>query len=358
VRGTQCNCLPIPGASAPPAITDPPEPIRVSSPEVVITSPVVQQALADLSDIWQDKATAVLVSAPPGSGKENFALSIPYGSGRRGDSIPTVSLADGTLAQQEKLILGYQQDDGSIVDGMLAKAKGFAVFIDEAHYPLKKPGMRAKLLRALEAKEYFPAASMQLRKVEDVQWLFASSLPLDAAKDSLGQSKPNDFWTRMSHMIRIEHPLRISGDQEIVLRNLFTFFWWDRIKSHFAIDPAKVLSTAKEPDDLRDDNISDQLSRGYVRIMLEEDSLNRLAGAFFVEMMNTIGGESLPEVSIRGLRSMVSRVFSRCVSAVTSGSKNEWGAVFAEPSSAVDEKVNKYICKVIRETQQIARLRS
>lgn len=356
-RAAKCGCLPIPGSTKLSMTDRDLEPIVVNAPEVVITSPVVERALTDLSDVWQDKATAVLISAPPGSGKENFALSIPYGSGRKGDTVPAISLADGTPERQEKLILGYQQEDGTIVDGMLARAKDFSVFVDEAHYPDDGPGLRAKLLRALEAREYYPVGSTQPRAVENVQWVFASSRPLDGGEKSLATSEPNDFWTRMSHLVRIEHPFQVSGGHQDMLKDYFRFFWWDRVGSHFGIDPARVPSRRRRPRDLRDDGIADQLNQGFVLAMLEDEPLDELAEAFSRELIKTIGTESLQEVSIRGLRSMVSRIFSRCVGAVTSNSKDAWGAVFGVSPARASDEVRGYMRKTILDTQQIAKLR-
>lgn len=368
-RGTLCNCIPIPGKPVKRKSDDPKEPIGVCSPEVVISSPVVENALGSLSDIWQDKAHAILVSGPPGSGKENFALSIPYGSGRKSNDnerIPTISLANGTPEQQEKQIFGYQQTDGSIEDGMLAKAKGSAIFIDEAHYPLDGPGVRSSLLRALEAKEYYPVDSLVLRRVDDVQWVFASSLPLDGSERSLSDVPPDDFWTRMTHQVRIEHPLDmkaylhngikgfdlISKRQENVLRDLFKFFWWDRTKDHFGIDPARVFREEKA-DDLRGGDSSDKLAQSFVKVLLKETALNEIAGVFAKGLMTTVESQSLTEVSVRGLRSMVSHIFSKCVGYVTSGIYDKYGLVFTY-DGVIKEELAKHLKKMAEYRKRIA----
>ncbi len=397
MRGALCDCLPIPGPPIKRKSGDPEEPVGVYSPEVVISSPVVQSALHSLSNIWQDKAHAILISSPPGSGKELFAQSIPYGSGIKkhddGKRIPTISLANGLPSEQERQILGYQQDDGSIVDGLLAKANGAAMFIDEAHYPLRESGVRASLLRPLEAKEYYPVKSLKLRRADDVQWIFASSLPLEG-KDSLSKVPPDDFWTRMTHQIRIEHPLdrhefmpdgaswptRIWPNPETTERqkkavaDLFKFFWWDRTESHFGIKPVKVLMEKEKTEsyDLRTEDVAEQLFHGYIQTLLKQAPLDKIAELFAAALMKEVGGKSLTDVSIRGLRSMVSRIFSECVGLVTSGSLSSYGVLFRpekEPVGHTAEKWNNMrtdakkiveedIYNVIREIQQIARLKS
>jgi hypothetical protein len=338
------------------------------------------------------------VSGPPGSGKENFALSIPYGSGfKKHDDdkrIPTISLANGLPAQQEKQILGYQQDDGSIVDGLLAEATGTAIFVDEAHYPANKPGVRPALLRALEAKEYYPVGSLKLRRADKVQWIFASSLPLDKSKNSLSKVPPDDFWTRMTHQIRIEHPLdqseflprganrftdfkhrsRAAELQKKCVADLFKFFWWDRVKSHFDIDPVAVLAEggSSGTDSGTSLNASDRLYRGYVRGLTDETPLSKVATLFASALMKEVGSISLAEVSIRGLRSMVSRIFSKCVGLVTSGNLGSYGVLFRpekEPDgyqpgewstmkATAEKTAEEDIYSVIHEIQQIARLKS
>ncbi|HOZ46601.1 MAG TPA: sigma 54-interacting transcriptional regulator [Candidatus Hydrogenedentes bacterium] len=366
VRGALCNCIPIPGKPIKKRTGEPEEPVGVYSPEVVVTSPSVQETLKALSDVWQDRAKAVLVSGPPGSGKERYALSIPYGSGRTKEDVPTISLASGSTNNLERQIFGYRQEDGSIEDGLVEKAAKKAVFIDEAHYPKKKVGIRASLLRVLEANEYYPVDSLVLRKADDVQWVFASSLPLDGDADSLSQVPPRDFWTRMTHVVRIDHPLdlrpfqrtgakglhSISKEQEKVLKDLFRFMWWDRMQSHFDIAPMKMLCPCKE-DQVRDLDTSEHLYRIYVGKLLTNDrtvqdpvGLDLLAHNFAEAVVRTIGSTALGEVSIRGLRSMVSRIFSKCVSQVTAGN-DKWAETLKEDD----------LCEIVKEIQSIARLK-
>lgn len=387
-RGRLCKTIPIPGKPKLEKNKESVNPKRVASPEIVISSPLVRKCLSSLSDIWQDRAEAILVSGPPGSGKENYALSIPYGSGKNVDvrkGVSTISLANGTIEEQERQLFGFQQDDGSIVDGLLAKSKGSALFIDESHYPENIPGVRASLLRALEAKEYYPVGSLNLRYVEDVQWIFASSLRLDRSEKSLSRVPPADFWTRMTHVVQIDHPLdhraylkygirgyeAISEKQKQVIIDLFKCFWWDRVKAHFRIDPVLVLSDNKRMADLREKDASEQITRGYAEALLKEEPLNKIARMFADALIYSIGAQSLSDVSIRGLRSMVSRIFSRCVADVTAGMwLKEFGMLFLKPevpTSEEDQKkleseqlpsVRERIYGVIQEIQQIARLKS
>lgn len=360
-RGLICNCIPIAGEPLKDYI-ELKDTLKVDSPEVVVSSPAVQQSLKNLSDIWQDKASAVLISAPPGSGKENFSLSIPYGSGRidkfneQKKSVTKISLANGTTKDQERQIFGFQRDDGSIADGLITKAEGTSLFIDEAHYPKKDSGVRASLLRALEAKEYYPVGSQEVRKIKDVQWIFASSLPLIGRK-SLSKVPPKDFWTRMTHVLRIEHPLdpksykkaglieksAIRQRQEDVLNDMFKFFWWERIENHFGTDPSSVYSNSKTIE-LK---ATDRLIRGYIKVLLDKNSINSLASIFAKRFIKIVGYNKLTNISIRGLRSMVSRLFSKYVGLVMTGEK------IPNDNNALED-----VTEVIKEIMKIANLNS
>ena len=73
-KGRICKCIPIPGKLKK---TEGVEDYSVLTPEVVIASPNVIEALELLTRVWEDRfARSVLISSPPGSGKENFAISI------------------------------------------------------------------------------------------------------------------------------------------------------------------------------------------------------------------------------------------------------------------------------------------
>ncbi len=150
-RGRLSNCIPMPGKSHdPPPGLD--EPVAVCSPEIVITSPVVQKAIKDLDHVWRDRfASSVLVTGPPGCGKEDMAKSLVYGSGRPGKDIQTLSLAQGDTSEHERRLFGRRCADGGEEQGLIERAKGSALFLDEAHHPIEKEGIRASLLRDLES---------------------------------------------------------------------------------------------------------------------------------------------------------------------------------------------------------------
>ena len=104
-KGAICGCIPVPGAR--PRKEARQEPEGINAPEVVVTSAVVGNALEQLSRVWQDPyAKSVLISSPPGSGKEVFASSIPIGNGRPPEKIFAMSMASEDQRGLERRLYG------------------------------------------------------------------------------------------------------------------------------------------------------------------------------------------------------------------------------------------------------------
>lgn len=318
LKGSVCGCIPIPGQEPKlpgDTLETQREPRAVRVPEMVITSPVVRNALRSLARIWQDPfAKSVLISAPPGSGKEELSKSIPYGQGRPTSNMQTLSLADSDHRSVQKRLMGFQRDDGSIEDGLFEKARDSALFLDEVHQPGRESETRAALLRPLEAAEYYPVDGDQHRKIENVLFVLATSLELDA----LEKFQPRDFWTRMTHVVRLEHPLAIDDEalQKKVLGDFFNIFWWDRCESFYreriddeeepANDPARLIKWR-------------QLRAMYN--VINPDAVNPFPFTpnFIKEFSTRLSPQKIQSFSIRGIRSVVSRLFSVAASHVAQG---------------------------------------
>ena len=97
--------------------------------------------------------------------------------------------------------------------------------------------VRSSLLRTLEAGEYFAENGNKPKTVDKVLFVMATSKPL---KD-LKEYNPPDFWTRLTHAIEIKHPLAIDDDKEEeklkIIRNFFNHFWWMRIVDFYGMKP-------------------------------------------------------------------------------------------------------------------------
>lgn len=343
-KGSICGCIPIPGKYIN-KIGD--EPHIVKTPEIVVKSPNVIKALKNLSQVWQDRfAKSVLISAPPGSGKEQFAGSIPYGTGRINETsdMISISLASGIQGDLERLLYGTQDEHGNRRDGLIEKAKNSVLFLDEVHHPDKRAGIRASLLRPLESEEYIPCGDTEPKKVENVLFVLATSKPLKSIEKvrGLADIPPRDFWTRMTHVIKIKHPFEgIYGSSLTdIINGFFRFFWWDRLEKFFKIDPETEI-----------DQVANNLSYG-LRLSqmqkLKDENLKELADRFCERLFFILSTERVQphELSIRGFRNIVTRLFSICVAKVTEGDK--W-----EP-----EELEREMDPVIYEILEIAKLDS
>lgn len=161
----------------------------------------------------------------------------------------------------------------------------------------------------------------------------------------------------MSHVIRINHPLDpeslgegndnavfVQAIQVKILKNIFKFFWWDRVSNHFDMDPTEVLAGHHEIP-CKGDGKS-MLIQGHIKTLLNEKHLDELADKFACLVVHTIGHENITEISIRGFRSMVSRIFSKCV-----------GAVIANNSDWINLVDPNKMVSIIKDIQQIASLK-
>lgn len=316
VKGRICGCIPIAGQTPKKHSRNwLQEPAGVNSPEVVIISPAVSEALTSISRIWQDPfAQSVLISAPPGSGKEQYAKCIPSGNGRKMENLQTLSLADSNHIETQRRIFGYIRSDGSACEGLLAAAKDGAIFLDEVHQPGKSAenaATRAALLRPLESREYFPHGCNEIHKVENVLFVMATSKILVDLEDY----EPQDFWTRVTHTVQIRHPFDLASVtdnseksklMERVAAKFFAFFWWGRVSQHCLVSISSFKSNAK----LKTDSVG-MFSHRQAQVLLNliRNGTAETFGRLFIEHCNK--NNILPhQFSIRGVRSLVTRLFS------------------------------------------------
>lgn len=325
VKASICGCLPLPGRC--PRKSERKEPVGVNSPEVVVSSPVVGAALAKLTSIWQDPhAKSVLISSPPGSGKEVFANSIPVGNGRPADRVNSLSMASDDQDALERQLYGFAHPDGSIQDGLIAKSANAALFLDEIHQPekMRVSSARASLLRTLEAGVYYPQESTINREVGNVLWIMATSKTLS----QLGQFKPIDFWTRMTHALEIPHPLKVKkATCHDIVADFFRLFWWDFCDKQYDFDPVS------DPSDMNLNSIPAYWQQRTMlrQIVAEDGSLlsNGAATSFASRFLSLVQAErSLQKTphhfSVRGIRNMVSRLFALSWARVAQG-LTPWG---------------------------------
>ena len=331
-KGRVCRCIPIPGEETNRDFADKIKlPQLIQSPEVVVSSPAVQKTLRLLSDLWQDRlAKSVLLSAPPGSGKENYAVSIPYGNGRLSSGgLPTLAFPSGAKEDLERQLYGVSLPGGGVNEGMIAKAAGKALFLDEVHHPDDQVGIRASLLRTLESDDYTPVGSTTPAKAKDVLFILATSRRLKDTKSGssgnpLAEIDPIDFWTRMTHVIQIDHPLDFEPEQHgvkhaEVLQSFFKLFWWQRVEGlHKIVSSMQATDASTAGDALKLDHVTSLLAEPLLRDMAEIFS-SELERAVAHQPDNGGRGARLSELSIRGVRTIVTRMVSLAVGRVARG---------------------------------------
>ncbi len=338
-KGKICGCIPVPGKPIKQE-DEKEEPESVLTPEVVVKSPNVSKCLEALSRIWQDHFTkSVLISAPPGSGKEVYATSIPFGNGRQTKNFMSISLATDNQSSLEKQLFGQKREDGTLEKGLIAEAENSALFLDEVHHPEDKAGIRASFLRTLESDEYFPVNSSKPESVGNVLFVLATSKTLE----ELDKIKPVDFWTRMTHVVTIKHPLDYKETKKHpckskILKFFFKFFWWERVEKYYKIDPTVPQPKTEHPEEL--------LTYWQIYELVNEKKLKDMSGEFAKQLeraskKKSIGG--LHKISIRGIRSMVSRMVSIAISNILQGHDPE-------------ENFSKELKNVIKEILTIANL--
>jgi hypothetical protein len=339
-KGELCGCIPVPGKQRKGS-----EPENVLTPEVIVSSPVVAKALEELSLIWQDRNTkkSVLISAPPGSGKEVFCSGIVYGNGRPTENFQSLSMASDDQADLEKQLLG-DETAGVLRRGLIEKAAKSGLFLDEVHQPEaplsgNNSAARSALLRPLESREFIPKGSSTVVKVDDVLFIMATS----KSREQLKAFNPPDFWTRMTHFVEIPHPLEIHANNsenldhskiDETLRLFFNFFWWERVDD---------FVEAKRGSEKRPENYSAKLlawqrmalhsvvEHGWSAATVGKEDFEKISknqkppGVVFAKVLREVLQAHQPknlkphECSIRGIRNMVCRLFYISATRVAQG---------------------------------------
>jgi hypothetical protein len=274
------------------------------------------EAILELTEVLNDPtAKSVLLIAPPGSGKEKLAESAFYCRDQTkpsGDFVGTTlaglnaveaakllfSVDDRLLktADPKKLLEDYEPAKQSR-DGLILKALGGALFIDEIDKTDRS--IRDLLLRVLESREITVPGTSQILKIPKDKiplYIFAGSMN----RTSMFQESPPDFWTRISHVIEVAHPLGINDIEKArkVVKDYLWMFWCIHVKDFMKKKGAQHPDTAHE--------IMKPLNDFY--ISLYTFLLDRKTVDFATEILaDEVSGRGKPLVSIRTLRSIVAR---------------------------------------------------
>ena len=291
------------------------------------------EAILELTEVLNDPtAKSVLLIAPPGSGKEKLAESAFYCRDQTyaGDdnTIPwkkvpgkfiAATLAglsaevaakllfhagDDTLKLNDpkKPFADYLPDDHP-KDGLILQAFGGALFIDEIDKTNKD--IRDLLLRVLESDEITVPDSSQILKIPKERiplYIFAGSMN----RQSMFQESPPDFWTRISHVIEVAHPLGIDDLEKArkVVKDYLWMFWCIHVKDFMKKKGVqKPEGVADRIKPLNDFYIS------LYAFLLDKNTIDFATGILSEE----VSGCGRPLVSIRTLRSIVARAVFKLV---------------------------------------------
>ena len=152
----------------------------------------------------------VFIQGEPGSGKDGFANAIHHGSageGGRPDKANARSIAGMDTEQFRREVFGEERD-GILIEGLIDKAKGGTIFLDEFDkLHDSATGAYAELLRVWESGEYVPLNGRSVRTAnKNVNWVVAGAFTSQRTATDL----PPDLWSRFTAQIAIQNPISSS----------------------------------------------------------------------------------------------------------------------------------------------------
>jgi len=182
------------------------------------------QLVAELAQRFHtDRTLTVLIQGETGTGKEVVARIIHYGANLKSQSGTLVELNCAAIPHNlfETELFGYEGGSfsGSLSKGQKGKldaAAGGTLFLDEiAEMP---PEMQAKLLRLLEAREYYRVGGLKKIKA-DVRIVCATNVDLEKRMEE------GLFRRDLYYRLKIGHivipPLRERREEIVPLAELF-----------------------------------------------------------------------------------------------------------------------------------------
>lgn len=279
-------------------ISLPPDPIHHT---MLVTSPLVRDALEKLTDVWLNQsATAVLLSAAPGSGKEVLQKFLANALRLNPEQKLELSAAElGTYkALKDELYKHAAKIKQADQDKVRQNSNLFMLFLDEIHHDAASD-LRSGLLRIMETgiKNLVLKSNDSNEEIklpyERIIYVLAASKPVE----ELRKKQPLDLWTRIDHTVVQKHPLSLYHDaksRKEVLMDYFYLFWMGECK------------TINMFPDLGQNHVlwNGKISKDFVK---NPDLVDRLSDRFAEQ----VGSPLIPVISMRVLRNIIRRLKSK-----------------------------------------------
>jgi|GEM_PF-4320487 len=295
---------------------------RPQPKQLLFSSDNYCRALEQVSDVLNDpSAKQILIIAPPGSGKEDIS-EVFHSCRKKNGYLMKVSLAglseeaaaiqlfalnrkdfDDRFEKRKGVFVPKASFEASHVDGAVFGALEGTLVIDELDKADDK--VRAMLLRFLESDEVsVPGTSIVVKIPKEIRplYVFAGS---KTRKEFL-QLGPIDFWSRITHIVEMQHPLEIGevSDRLRIAEDYVRLFWFKQVEAFFKDQqllkrsPDKIVAERFEP-----------LRQKF--ILYWKFFVCRSVGDFVAaELADTMCGPNKPIPSVRTIRGAVSRCFN------------------------------------------------
>jgi DNA-binding NtrC family response regulator len=215
---------------------------RFRSGGIIGVSHQLKEVLALAEKLAQGSDTTVLIEGETGTGKELMAEYIHFLSSR--SSFPFIPINCGAIPKDlfESEFFGYEKGafTGALEKGKMGKveaAEKGTLFLDEVGE--LSPSAQVKVLRVLEAKEYYRVGGVDKRKA-DVRMIAATNK--DLASEAQKGNFRNDLYFRLNVVKLVIPPLR---DRKEDILPLFRFFM-DRFNEQFKKAFVQISKEAEE----------------------------------------------------------------------------------------------------------------
>lgn len=329
-------------------------PNRKEPQRLLVASENTRLAVSDLAEAWHNPtARSILLSAWTGSGKEEFAKLLGYAMGLNNEqhlikiAAPDLSNLDGVENRIQRQVCAELSTQPA---GTRASTQGLGgpgvlhenwgerklelaqtpaiLFIDEIHHEAAAP-VRPALLRFMESWEL----RHEDKKVDCsglLTLLAASRPPIELRR--LG---PPDFWTRIDYTVFIKHPLLLEDRDEkhAVLQHYFALFWRDAEKKR-----QRTLSVDQTGEEIKP----------ILDVLVTDALLHDLSDRF----AKVLDSPFVPVLSIRILRSIVGRLFSRAVYFA----RTHYSLVLGSPvllRRKLEDQIDKWVAQMINEVKDL-----